>query len=415
MATEIIMPRVGISVESCIITQWHKNRGDAVKAGDILFSYETDKATAEEEAKEDGVLLEILAQEGEEVPVLQAVCVIGQPGEAWQAQPVNPEGGGKPPADFEEISNIATRAACAPPLQALLAESSDKISPRAKNLARKTGVDPRSLAGTGPGGRIIERDVRNAQRFGSQEPGIRDQVAGEATCLPSQDITQEAEIVKFSGIRKAIAKAMTQSLSTTAQLTNHGSFDASSILQYRAMLKQESDPALAGITLNDMLLYAVARTLKNHRDLNAHLIDDSMHYYNAVHLGIAVDTPRGLLVPTLFNAGGMSLAQLSLAAKQLIKDAQAGTISPDLLRGATFTVTNLGSLGVEMFTPVINPPQTGILGVCAIVDRPRQGTVYPAMGLSLTYDHRAVDGAPAARFIMELKQNLENFTALLAR
>jgi len=185
----------------------------------------------------------------------------------------------------------------------------------------------------------------------------------------------------------------------------------------RARLK--ADPETAGITVNDIILYAVSRVLPRHRDLNAHLVGDEMHYFRGVHLGVAVDTPRGLLVPTLFDADKMSLAEISAAVKKLIETAKGGAISPDLLRGATFTVTNLGSLGVEVFTPVINPPQTGILGVCAIVERvrTRDGALqaYPAMGLSLTYDHRALDGAPASRFLRDLTNNLERFTLLLAR
>ena len=412
MPTEVIMPRVGISVESCIVTQWHKQKGDTVKTGDVLFSYETDKATAEEEAKMDGVLLAILAQEGDEVPVLQTVCVIGQEGEAWEAPEAKTPEITVPQVPVPEISTkpvpvVATHST-AVQLNQL------KISPRAKALAHKTGVEPQTLAGTGPYGRVIERDVRNApQQFGSQE------VVPVEAAVSSRSQAQDIEIIKFSGVRKAIAKAMAQSLSTIAQLTSHSSFDATVILQYKSMLKQQNDPVLAGVSLNDILLYAVAKTLKNHPDLNAHLHGDELHRYKAVHLGIAVDTPRGLLVPTLFNADTMSLSEISVAAKQLVEDAQAGTISPDLLKGATFTTSNLGALGAEVFTPVINPPQTGILGICAMVERPRMQdgklTAYPAMGLSLTYDHRAIDGAPAARFALELKDNLENFTALLAK
>ena len=405
MAAQVIMPRVGISVESCIVTKWHKQKGERVQAGDVLFSYETDKATADEEAKSSGVLLEILAREGDEVPVLQTVCIIGEPDEdisgllaASETQPVVEQPKVESAAPVPAISQ---EPAAGPP----------NVSPRARHLAQKAGIALPG-GGSGPEGRIVERDVRAAMdaRAGTGLGGrIRDQEAGTR----DQGRTG-AEIVRLSSVRKAIAKSMAQSLSSIAQLTNHHSFDASAILQCRAKLKAEADAALAGITLNDIVLYAVAKTLQNHRDLNAHLIDGHMHYFDGVHLGIAVDTPRGLLVPTLFEADKLSLPALSMAAKRLIKEARAGTISPGLLQGGTFTVTNLGTLGVEQFTPVINPPQTGILGVCAIVDRVRiidRGiAAYPAMGLSLTYDHRAVDGAPAARFVMELKELLENWS-----
>jgi pyruvate dehydrogenase E2 component (dihydrolipoamide acetyltransferase) len=165
-----------------------------------------------------------------------------------------------------------------------------------------------------------------------------------------------------------------------------------------------------------MVLFAVSRVILNHKDLNAHWLDDVMRIFDNVNLGIAVDTERGLMVPTLMAAETMTLNELSANAKALIKETQSGSISPDKLSGGTFTVTNLGSLGVESFTPVINPPQVAILGVCAITQRIKaDGSVYPAMGLSLTFDHRALDGAPAAKFMKALCDNLANFNLLLAK
>ena len=176
---------------------------------------------------------------------------------------------------------------------------------------------------------------------------------------------------------------------------------------------------LANITLNDIVLYAVSRTILDFKEMNAHYLDDKMRYFNNVHLGIAVDTDRGLLVPTLKYVNKMSLNEISVNAKSLIKEAQGGTINPDKLQGASFTITNLGSLGVESFTPVINPPQTGILGVCGLTTKVKEVggelKAYQAMGLSLTFDHRALDGAPAAKFLKALCNNLENFDLLLAK
>ena len=176
----------------------------------------------------------------------------------------------------------------------------------------------------------------------------------------------------------------------------------------------------AGVTLGDMVLFAVSRTLLNHPDMNAHMLDEkTIRRFNAVHLAVAVDTPRGLLVPVIRNADTKSLLQISKELKELAAQAISGAISPDKLSGGTFTVSNLGSFGVEQFTPIINAPQTGILGVCTMTDRPRKGKdgnieLYSAMGLSITYDHRAVDGAPASRFMQELCRNLEQFTTILA-
>jgi pyruvate dehydrogenase E2 component (dihydrolipoamide acetyltransferase) len=210
---------------------------------------------------------------------------------------------------------------------------------------------------------------------------------------------------------------MHDSLSNMAQLTLNASFDATKLMAIRASLKAGAEKmGLGNITLNDMVLFAVSRVILNHKTLNAHYLDDTMRYFKHCNLGMAVDTDRGLLVPTIMNADTLSLSELAAQAKAVAKGAQEGTIAPDLLRGASFTVSNLGAFGIESFTPVINPPQTGILGVDTITYRVKaDGSTYPAMGLSLTFDHRALDGAPAARFLKDLCSNLENFNILLAK
>jgi len=386
-AHTVIMPKAGITVESCIIGEWLKQVGDQVNRGDVLFTYETDKASFECEADASGTLLEIFHEAGDEVPCLEAVCTIG-------------------------VAGAAAAASGAP------------VSPRAKKMAAAAGVDASQATGTGPNGRIIARDV---ETLIANAPAAPAAVAAPAAApapvaAPAAAAETEAEYkdVKFSGIRRAISKSMHTSLSTMAQLTHTTTFDATAILAYRKMLKAAGEE-YAGITLGDIILYAVSRTLKNHPDLNAHMLDDNnIRLFTPVHLGVAVDTPRGLMVPTIRNADKMSLLEISKAVKELAAECRDGAINPDKLSGGTFTVSNLGNMGVESFTPVINPPQTGILGVCGTVDRVRKGKdgsieIYPAMGLSLTYDHRAVDGSPAARFQKELGQNLENFTALLAK
>ena len=283
------------------------------------------------------------------------------------------------------------------------------VSPRAAKLAKAAGVDASLATGTGPNGRIIERDVQKLIEQGV--PAAAKTVANDGPAY---------EDAKFSGIRRAISKSMQTSLSTMAQLTHTTTFDATAILNYRKALKAAGGD-YAGITLGDIILYAVSRTVVNHPDLNANMLDDSsIRRFKHVNLGVAVDTPRGLMVPTIFNADQMSLLEISKAVKELAAECRDGGINPDKLAGGSFTVSNLGNMGVESFTPVINPPQTGILGVCGTVDRVRKAAdgsieLYPAMGLSLTYDHRAVDGTPAAKFQKELCSNLENFTTLLAK
>ena len=405
-AQAVIMPKAGITVESCIIGEWLKKVGDQVKVGDILFTYETDKASFECESTAEGELLAIFFEEGDEVPCMENVCAVGPHGEPTDC--LKP---GAAPA----VAEVAVAETAAPVAEeaapAVQAKDGAPVSPRAAKLAKAAGVDATLAVGTGPNGRIIERDVQKL---------IAQGVPAKTAAIPTAAPESEYEDVKFSGIRRAISKSMHTSLSTMAQLTHTVSFDATAILNYRKILKAAGGD-YAGITLGDIILYAVSRTLLNHPDLNANMLDDnSIRRFHHVNLGVAVDTPRGLMVPTIVHADEMSLLEISKAVKELAAECRDGGINPDKLSGGSFTVSNLGSMGVESFTPVINPPQTGILGVCGTVDRVRKGAdgsiqIYPAMGLSLTYDHRAVDGTPAARFQKELCTNLENFTMLLAK
>lgn len=439
MATPVIMPRQGQSVESCIIAKWHKNVGDAVSEGDVLFTYETDKATFEEEAKQSGTMLAIFFEEGDDVPCLTNVCVIGNEGE--DASAFAPAGEDEEEAAPAEEAAPVTSETAPVAAQPVAADGTIKISPRARMAAQAQNVNPALVAGTGPQGRIIERDVLTARGAASTSAAYDAFAAADAavsgtgiggrvrlddlTGAPAQaaapaPVQPEVEEVKHSNIRKVIARSMHASLSEGAQLTLNTSFDASALLAFRAKVKAQMERVgLANITLNDMILYAVAKTLPNHRELNAHYYDDKMVYFKSVNLGMAVDTDRGLMVPTIFGADSMTLNELAVASKALAAECNKGTINPDLLKGGTFTVSNLGSLGIETFTPVINPPQTGILGVNTIEKKVREVNgelkLYPSMSLSITFDHRALDGAPAARFVSDLAKNLENFELLLAK
>lgn len=447
MATVVIMPRQGQSVESCVITAFNKKVGDTVEKGETLFSYETDKSSFDEPAPEAGTILAIFREEGDDVPCLENVMVIGKEGEDVSAfAPASDAPAAAPAAEAAPTAAPAPEAAptAAPETTAVATDGALSISPRARLLAEKTHADLLKAVPTGPNGRIIERDVQKLVDMGlTVSPAARDgytaavEGSGISGKVVLSDLNAPAaapaaaeaapaaaapafEDVKTPNIRKVIAKSMCASLSTMAQLTLNASFDASKLMALRASLKAKAEAlGLPNITLNDMVLYAVSRVILNHRILNAHYLDDITRYFNTVNLGIAVDTERGLLVPTVHSAEKLSLAELAIASKKVIKEAQGGTISPDLLKGASFTVTNLGSLGVESFTPVINPPQTGILGVCAITQRVKEVNgelrTYPAMGLSLTFDHRALDGAPAAKFLKELCVALESFDLLLTK
>ena len=404
-AQAVIMPKAGITVESCIIGQWLKQPGDQIKIGDILFTYETDKASFECESTAEGELLAIFFEDGEEVPCLQNVCAIGPHGEPTDC----PRPGAEVAAVEEAPAQVETAPVVTEAAPVEIKEGAP-VSPRAAKLAKAHGVDASLAIGTGPNGRIIERDVLKLIQQGVTAP------AKPVAAAPEN----EFEDVKFSGIRRAISKSMSTSLHTMAQLTHNTSFDATCILNYRKALKAAGGE-YAGITIGDIILFAVSRTLKNYPDLNANMLDDnSIRRFTHVNLGVAVDTPRGLMVPTIVHADELSLLEISKAVKELAGQCRDGAINPDLLSGGSFTVSNLGNMGVESFTPVINPPQTGILGVCGTIDRVRKASdgsieLYPALGLGLTYDHRAVDGTPAARFQQELCRNLENFTTLLAK
>ena len=423
MATPVIMPRQGQSVESCIITEWKKKVGDPVSVGDALFSYETDKSTFEEQAKVDGTLLAVFYNAEDDVPVLLNVAVIGNPGESFAE--FAPDGAAAAaPAATEAATVPAVEAA---PAAIATAARAEGVSPRAKNAAEKLGVDPSLAAPTGPHGRVIERDVLALAKEGRLGGGLAAQTAAPEASAAAVAATASAPVavnamdydeIKLPNLRRMIAKTMHDSLAEMAQLTHNSSFDATKVLAFREGLKAAPESMdLPKITINDIILFAVSRVLSKHEALNAHMMGDKIRYFKHVNLGIAVDTPRGLLVPTLFAAETKTLGQISAEAKALAKSAIDGSINPDFLQGGTFTISNLGLYGIESFTPVINPPQVALLGVNCITERIRtvdgQITAYPAMGLSLTYDHRAVDGAPASRFLKDLVTALEHFDLLL--
>jgi pyruvate dehydrogenase E2 component (dihydrolipoamide acetyltransferase) len=416
MAIGVLMPKSGISVETCILTEWNKKVGEKVKKGEVLFSYETDKSAFEEAAPQDGTLLATFFNAGDDVPVMVNVCVVGEEGEdisSFKPESKSEAPAPQPRSQPQEIpvekKSPEVSQQVSPQAQP---QGMQRISPRARMMAEKMAVSTDGLVGSGPNGRIIERDVRAA----AAAKGIAPESAKGSEAKVSEAAYTD---VKMTNIRKVIARNMAASLATIPQLTHSLSFDATEIMALRAKFKKDQDEGLASITLNDMVLFAVSRTLLDFPELNAHMLEDSIRLFHQVNLGVAVDTPRGLMVPTIFGADKLSLREIAAQSKELAVKCQSGSISPELLQGGTFTISNLGSLHVEHFTPIINPPQTGILGVNTIIQRVRevngQVKVYPAMGLSLTYDHRAIDGAPASRFLMKLQENLELFSLLFVK
>jgi len=442
MAVVVILPKQGQSVESCIITEIKKKKGDTVKKGDVLFAYETDKASFEEESPADGVVLECFYNDGDEVPVLLDMMVIGQPGDdyagllqggapaAVEAQGFAPEKPAEEPV-LESKPTVATTA-----VQPSGSTNNSFVSPRAKNLAEKEALNSNELAGSGPKGRVIEKDVLAAlenrpkmtalaKKIAAEE-GVQPQGAGSglAGTAKSTDLIAPVNAVygvdyedkKLSNMRKLIAKAMHASLQNSAQLTHHLGADARNIQNLRKKAKKafEAGTLSANLTINDFVCFAVIKALKKFPNVNSHFLGESMRLFNKVHLGLAVDTERGLMVPAVRNADDLSIIGLSNQLKEVANACKKGAISPELLaaEAATFTVSNLGAYGVEMFTPVINLPQSAILGVNAIVPRPKDlgDGVYgfvPYIGLSLTYDHRALDGGEATRFLKQIAIEIE--------
>ncbi len=450
MAVVVILPKQGQSVESCLITEIRKKKGDKVSKGDVLFAYETDKASFEEESPADGVVLECFHNEGDEVPVLMNMMVIGEPGGENQ-EPRTKSQEPRVKSQESRVKNQEPRAKNQEPREEIeesRVKSRDSgvgvegkgeqfISPRAKHLAAKEVVDTNTIAGSGPKGRIIERDVqaalenrpkmtplakKMATEEGWQPQGTGTGLAGTAKASdllpPPANATYgtDYEDKKLSNMRKIIAKAMHASLQNSAQLTHHLGADARNIQNLRKKAKKafESGSLSTNLTINDFVCFAVVKALKKFPNVNSHFLGDSMRLFSKVHLGLAVDTERGLMVPAVRNADDLSIIGLSNQMKEVANSCKKGAISPELLaaEAATFTVSNLGNYGVEMFTPVINLPQSAILGVNTIVPRPKDlgDGIYafvPFIGLSLTYDHRALDGGEATRFLKQIAIEIE--------
>ena len=464
MATAVVMPKQGQTVESCIIVEWKKRPGDVIAEGDILCEVETDKAVLEVPSPVGGTLLDLFFAAGDDVPVLTNIAAVGAAGEdasslrpasatapsvgtAAPPPPVAPPPPA-PPSSPAGIPNAASQPT---------ATESVGISPRARNLAERKQVETVGIAGSGPGGRIIERDIQailaNQPRVSpvakamvaSGEFALPDQGSGPGGRIMARDLASptslgsaergaeatqntsstlfssmgESEVIPIRGVRKVIAERMLNSMQTTAQLTMHSFADARSLLALRRRFKASDDElGLQGITINDLVLFAVARTLPQHLLLNATLGDKAITQYHDVHLGFAVDTPRGLLVPVIRNADNRSLRGLAQESKRLAAAIQGGTILPDEMIGGTFTVTNLGNLGIEQFTPILNVPQVAILGVGSVnlkaIEVNEEVEFVPHIALSLTINHQVVDGAPGARFLQALAFGIKNLDLLLA-
>jgi len=403
MAIAVLMPKQGQSVESCLIIKWNKKVGDKVKAEEPICEVETDKAVFEVEAPEAGTMLKIFYKEGDDVPVLTTIAIIGQPEEKIDhlipQKTISVSKG-----EYVEKQKAITPDESLKKTKPSFADGLMPISPLARRFAEKKGIDFSQLGGSGPGGRIIKKDIEKAISEG--EPLVSSTVS-ENFLGPVKKITVE-------GVRKIISERMLTSLQSTAQLTLNASVDASNLLACRESLKSSPEmKGLSKININDFLLYIVANILPKFKNMNAHFLKDKILEFEQVHLGFAVDSLRGLMVPIIHNAHLLSLKDISKEVRRLITACQEETILPDELKGGTFTVTNLGTMGIESFTPILNFPQVAILGICSVSLKPimkdNEIKFIPHIGLSLTFDHRAVDGSPAAKFLQELNKLIANF------
>lgn len=446
----ILMPKAGNSVEECILGAWRINVGDTVKRGDIIAEAETDKTSIEIEATASGEVLALLGSEGDLVPVLTAICLVGPAG--TDVSGYKAAASEAPKAVTPAAAPAAASASQAP------AAVGGHLSPRARKFVAEHPFVMGEIAGSGAQGRVIESDVIAAYQSsphltpaaaamvaaGAKAPSTGTGSNGEITAedienfakgvvaapapaaavspapaVPAAPVKAEGNDVitekPFSRIRTVIAKRLQESLQTMAQYTLNCEADVTGLLSLRKRIKASGEKlGLANINIGDMVMYAVIKTLQQVPELNGEFSDNVVKLHSAVHMGFACDTPKGLLVPVLHHSDKMSLAEMCKQVKSLAKSANAGNLAPDLMNGATFTVSNLGSFGIINFTPVISAPQIAMLGVGKTLLRPvrrADGTVEyrDYMQFSLTMNHMVVDGAPGARFLQTLCANIENF------
>lgn len=371
---EVKLPQTTDEDVESLIVFWFKSEGDLVKEGEVLVEVQTEKATFEIEAEESGILKEILIPRGEVAGVGDVLATI--------ATEVHT-------AENEERTDDPENEQQEPKVEEQAGSQFVKASPRIRRLARDLGVDLSSVKGTGRNGQPTEEDVRNHA---------------------SQGVVKEYTTFPFTGIRKTISKRMTDSLQSTAQLTETAWVDVT-------LLNEERSRRQGEFSWNDLLLFAVTKSLQEHPNVNAHVFEEEIHQYGKVHLGVAVDTQEGLFVPVVKNAEELDLLQLKEQVRKLVEKAKHQKLAAEELSGATFTVTNLGSFGIQFFTPIINRPEAAILGVGKIetdlILEAGELKERKRLPLSLTFDHRAIDGAPAAKFLQTIIGYLQDPAKLL--
>jgi pyruvate dehydrogenase E2 component (dihydrolipoamide acetyltransferase) len=417
VSSQVTLPRLGQGMESGTIVRWLKSEGDSVEKGEPLYELDTEKVTQEVEADSSGVILKILAQEGEEIEVGKAIAVLGEEGEQvpegeagdpTEVTEEEPTEEGEPAPEREEErergreadgSEETTRVT--EPEEAAAAPTDGgrvKASPLARRIARERGVDLAQLRGTGPEGRIVAEDVERAQAAPGQTAPAR---AGAPTAV---------EVVKLNQMRKTIARRMTEAWEAPAFQISMSADMTASIRLREALLERVAEGGVRP-TYSDILTKVVALALMRHRDMNAQFAGDEVRIFPTANIGIAVAVPHGLVVPVITSCEARSIPEIAAARADVVGRTREGKLKSEDLENGTFTISNLGMYGVERFTAVLNPPQAGILAVGAIEERPVvvEGDleIQPRMDMTLTVDHRSVDGATASEFLRTVKAFLE--------
>lgn len=421
MAIKIQMPKLADTMTEGTLVKWRKKVGDKVEAGDILAEVETDKATMEMEAFDDGVISKLLVEEGTKVPIGESIAILTEEGESAEAE-TDDDDDQDDRAEGAEVtpSTPAPRQEQPKPEPAPIAPAPVqgsggarvKASPLARKIAAESGVNLASLKGSGPGGRIVAKDVENAPKAAvgqgkSSAVSVAKPVAGGAD-----------RKVALSGMRKTIAQRLLESKTTIPHFYLHVEIDAGPLVRVRSEVNAAGEKDGVKLTFNDFVVRAVAIALARMPKVNASFAGDSVVEYGAVNLAVAVAIEDGLVTPVIRDANTKSILELSAAVKDLASRARSKKLKPEEYQGGTFTISNLGAYGIDSFDAIINPPQSAILSVANIVKKPvvsanDQIVVGQRMNLGLSADHRVVDGALAAQFIGELKKLLENPSYLL--
>ena len=419
MAYELLMPQLGLTMEEGTVSQWIKKEGDAIKVGDVILEITTDKLTNEVVSEYEGTLLKIVAQEGEDIPVKGLLAYIGQPGEAV--------GGAAAPAAAPAAEAAPAAAPAAAPSAAPAPVAANgkriRISPLARKTAAKMGVDYSNIAGTGPSGRIVLKDIlaaAEAQKAAPAPAAAAPAAAPAPAAKPAApktglELMEGDTVVKLAGMRKVVSERMWASHNEIPPVTQNIKVDVTELMKFRKTLL-----AMTGkkYSVNDLVLKATAKCLHQHPEMLVSLDGNQIIQRAHVNLGMAVALDNGLIVPVIRDADKMGLDELAAKAKDLATRAKENKLGADEYKGSTFSVSNLGMFGIETFTPIINQPDAAILGVCAsqdelALDEEGNVTKKQVMRLSVTLDHRLLDGAVVAKFQMDLRDLLQNPMSIL--